>query len=30
MTQRQIAAEFGVSPSTVSDIASGRTWGWLE
>jgi len=30
MTRRQIAAEFGVSPSTVSDIASGRTWGWLQ
>jgi Helix-turn-helix len=29
MTQRQIAAEFGVSASTVSDIASGKTWGWL-
>lgn len=29
-TQREIAAEFGVSPSTVSDIATGTTWGWLE
>ncbi len=29
MTQRQIAAEFGVSASTVSDIATGKTWGWL-
>lgn len=29
-TQKQIAAEFGVSPSTVSDIATGKTWGWLE
>jgi hypothetical protein len=29
-TQREIAAEFGVSPSTVSDIATGRTWGWLK
>jgi len=28
-TQREIAARFGVSPSTVSDIAAGRTWGWL-
>jgi hypothetical protein len=28
-TQRELAAEFGVSPSTVSDIAAGRTWGWL-
>jgi Helix-turn-helix len=30
MTQREIAAQFGVSPSTVSDIATGRTWGWLK
>lgn len=30
MTQKQIGAEFGVSPSTVSDIATGRTWGWLQ
>jgi predicted XRE-type DNA-binding protein len=30
MTQREIAAEFGVSASTVSDIATGRTWGWLK
>lgn len=30
MTQREIAAEFGVSPSTVSDIAAGKTWGWLK
>jgi len=29
MTQRQVAAEFGVSASTVSDIINGRTWGWL-
>jgi len=28
-TQRELADEFGVSPSTVSDIAAGRTWGWL-
>lgn len=28
-TQRQIAVEFGVAQSTVSDIASGRTWRWL-
>lgn len=28
-TQREIAARFGVSPSTVSDIAAGKTWGWL-
>jgi len=30
VTQREVAAEFGVSPSTVSDITSGRTWGWLR
>jgi hypothetical protein len=30
MTQAEIAAEFGVSPSTVSDIANGRTWRWLS
>jgi hypothetical protein len=29
MAQREIAAEFGVSTSTVSDIATGRTWKWL-
>jgi hypothetical protein len=29
-TYRQIAAEHGVSSSTVSDIALGRTWGWLK
>jgi hypothetical protein len=29
-TQREIAAEFGVSPSMVSDIATGKTWGWLR
>jgi hypothetical protein len=29
MTRREIAAEFGVSASTVSDIANGRTWRWL-
>jgi hypothetical protein len=29
VTQRQVAAEFGVSPSTVSDIVTGRTWRWL-
>ena len=28
-TPRELAAEFGVSPSTISDIASRRTWGWL-
>ena len=30
MTRQQIADEFGVSKSTVHDIASGRTWGWLK
>lgn len=29
-TQAEIAAEFGVSPSTVSSIMTGRTWGWLR
>ena len=27
--QQELAAEFGVSASTVSDIATGKTWGWL-
>ena len=30
MTQKQIAREFGVSPSTVSDILNERTWRWLK
>ena len=30
MTQTELAAEFGISPSTVSDIATGKTWGWLK
>jgi Sigma-70, region 4 len=30
LTQKQIAARFGVSQSTVSDISTGRTWGWLQ
>ena len=29
-TAVDVAAEFGVSPSTVRDIANGRTWGWLK
>ena len=29
VTQKQVGAEFGVSASTVSDISTGRTWGWL-
>jgi Helix-turn-helix len=29
VTQRQLAVEFGVSPSTISDITSGKTWRWL-
>jgi len=27
--RQELAAEFGVSASTISDIAAGRTWGWL-
>ena len=30
MTHKEIGAEFGVSPGTVWDIATGRTWGWLK
>ena len=30
VTQAVLAAEFGVSASTISDITSGRTWGWLK
>ena len=30
MTQQQIAAEFGVSAGSVSDIAARKTWGWLK
>lgn len=30
VTQRQVAAEFGVSSSTVSDINTGKTWSWLS
>jgi len=31
VTQRELAAEFGVSVSTVSDIVTGKTWGgWHE
>jgi Helix-turn-helix len=26
VTQRELAAEFGVSASTISDITSGKTW----
>lgn len=29
-SHREIAAELGVSVSTVDDIAAGRTWGWLK
>ena len=28
-TRRQLAAEFGVSASTVSAIVTGKTWRWL-
>jgi hypothetical protein len=30
MTQREIAAEHDVAESTVSDIATGKTWRWLQ
>lgn len=30
VTQHELAAEYGVSRSTISDIATGRTWGWLN
>jgi hypothetical protein len=30
VTEAALAAEFGVSPSTVSDIVTGKTWGWLK
>ncbi len=29
LTQRELGAEYGVSPSTISDITSGKTWRWL-
>jgi transcriptional regulator with XRE-family HTH domain len=29
VTQRELAAEFGVSPSAISDIVAGKTWRWL-
>ena len=29
VTQRMLAAEFGVSVSTVSDVVTGKTWRWL-
>jgi Sigma-70, region 4 len=29
-TYRQIGAEYHVSSSTVSSIARGKTWGWLQ
>lgn len=28
-TQRELAVGFGVSPSTVRDIGTGKTWRWL-
>jgi hypothetical protein len=30
VTQAELAAEFGVSASAISDIVTGRTWGWLK
>lgn len=29
-TQAVLAAEFGVSASTISNITSGKTWRWLQ
>ena len=28
--QKSVAKRFGVSPATISDIANGRSWGWLS
>lgn len=30
VTQAELATEFAVSRSTVRDITSGKTWGWLQ
>lgn len=30
VTQRELAADFAVSASTISDITTGKTWGWLS
>jgi hypothetical protein len=30
VTEQDLAAEFGVSQSTISDIITGRTWGWVK
>ena len=30
VTQRELAAEFGIARSTVSAIATRKTWGWLD
>ena len=30
ISQRQLAAEFGVSTGTIAAIVSGRTWRWLS
>jgi hypothetical protein len=30
VTQGELAAEYCVSPSTISDITSGKTWRWLS
>lgn len=29
MFQRDIAARFGVAPNTISQVVTGRNWGWL-
>ncbi len=30
VTQRELAAEYGVSSATIGDIVTGRTWRWLS
>lgn len=29
VSQRELAAEYGVTPSTISAIVTGKTWRWL-
>jgi hypothetical protein len=30
LTQREIAKRFGVGQSSINELASGKTWGWVE